>query len=182
MVKIGDAFNADMSFLEQHAKAFGSIARNLASSGVINATNIIAARNTIAAVGKFVGMDLLFKFKPWGAVKLANAANKVFMVLGIAFEAWDSYNTHRKMEELEESKGQLKSHFEETKEQMIAFINDETQFKQQCFPGVFELEKCIQEFEEGIKKTQERCQGLEKWIQTGEAFKNSEDFIEVEPE
>ncbi|GAA7425806.1 hypothetical protein ID1001_07860 [Helicobacter pylori] len=47
---------------------------------------------------------------------------------------------------------------------------------------MFELEKRIQAFEEGIKKTQECCQGLEKWIQTGEAFKNSEDFIEVEPE
>ncbi|GAA7432076.1 hypothetical protein ID1000_00090 [Helicobacter pylori] len=47
---------------------------------------------------------------------------------------------------------------------------------------MFELEKCIQAFEEGIKKTQERCQGLEKWIQTGEALKTGGDFIEVEPE
>ncbi|GAA7411170.1 hypothetical protein ID0987_06920 [Helicobacter pylori] len=68
------------------------------------------------------------------------------------------------------------------KKELLGFINDETQFKQKCFPGVFELEKRIQAFEEGIKKTQECCQGLEKWIQTGEAFKNSEDFIEVEPE
>ncbi len=180
--KIGNAFNADRSFLEQHAKTFGSIARSLASSGFINATNIKLARDTIVAVGKAVGVDLLFKFKPWGAVKLAANLNKALPFIGVAFEVWDSYNTRRKMEELEEAKGEMKSNFEGQKKELLEFINDETKFKKQCFPGVFDLEKCIQEFEEGIKKTQERVQGLEKWIQTGEAFKNSEDFIEVEPE
>ncbi len=182
MAKIGTTFDADRSFFEQHAKAFGSIARSLASSGVINATNVKVARDTIAAVGKFVGMDLALKFKPWGAVKLAGNINKALPFFGLAIEAWDSYNTHQKNEKLEKAKGEMKSHFEGHKKELLELINDETKFKQQCFPGVFELEKCIQAFEEGIKKTQERCQGLEKWIQTGEAFKNSEDFIEVEPE
>ncbi len=182
MAKIGTTFDADRSFFEQHAKAFGTIAKSLASSGFINATNVKLARDGIAAVGKFVGVDLLFKFKPWGAVKLAGNINKALPFLGLAIEAWDSYNTYKKNKELEKAKGEMKSHFEGQKKELLEFINDETKFKQQCFPGVFELEKCIQAFEEGIKKTQERCQGLEKWIQTGEAFKNSEDFIEVEPE
>ncbi len=182
MAKIGTTFNADRSSFEQHAKAFGSIARSLALSGVINATNIKLARDGIEAVGKFVGVDLAFKFKPWGAVKFAGSINKFLPFLGIAIEAWDSYNTYQKNEKLEKAKGEMKSDFEGQKKELLEFINDETQFKEKCFPGVFELEKCIQAFEEGIKKTQERCQGLEKWIQTGEAFKNSGDFIEVEPE
>ncbi|GAA7606217.1 hypothetical protein HpMMM95_05170 [Helicobacter pylori] len=65
---------------------------------------------------------------------------------------------------------------------MIEFINDETKFKQTCFPNALELEKSFQEIEEAIKKTQERDQEFEKWIQTGEAFKTGGDFIEVEPE
>ncbi|GAA7655120.1 hypothetical protein HpMMM60_05450 [Helicobacter pylori] len=65
---------------------------------------------------------------------------------------------------------------------MIEFINDETKFKQTCFPNALELEKSFQEIEELIKKTQERDQEFEKWIQTGEAFKTGGDFIEVEPE
>ncbi len=182
MAKIETTFNADRSFFEQHAKAFGSIARSLASSGVINATNVKLARDTIAAVGKLVGIDLALKFKPWGAVKLAGNLNKALPFIGVAFEAWDSYNTYKKNEEFEKVKEKMKSHFEDQKKELLELINDETKFKKQCFPGVFDLEKCIQAFEEGIKKTQEHCQGLEKWIQTGEAFKNSGDFIEVEPE
>ncbi|WQW09883.1 hypothetical protein KVK05_02845 [Helicobacter pylori] len=60
-------------------------------------------------------------------------------------------------------------------------INDETRFKQTCFPMALKLEETIQECEENVKKTQECAQGLEKWIQTGEDFIKGEDFIDVEP-
>ncbi len=133
-------------------------------------------------MGRFVGVDLLFKFKPWGAVKLAANLNKALPFLGVAFEVWDTYNTYKKNEEFEKAKEKIKSNFEGQKKEILELINDETKFKEECFPGVFDLEKCIQEFKEGMKKTQERVQGLEKWIQTGEAFKNGGDFIEVEPE
>ncbi len=123
-----------------------------------------------------MGVDLAFKFKPWGAVKLTGNLNKGLPLIGLTFEAWDSYNKHKKQQEFEKAKEKMKSNFEEAKEQMIEFINDETRFKQTCFPSVFELEKCIQECEESVKKTQECTQGLEKWIQTGE------DIIDVEPE
>lgn len=177
MAKIETGFNADMNFFEKHAGTLGKIGIDfLKQSGFINATNIKLARDTIAAVGKFVGVDLAFKFKPWGAVKLAGNLNKFLPLIGIAFEAWDSYNKYQKEQEFEKAKEEMKSNFEEAKEQMIEFINDETRFKQTCFPNALELEKSFQEIEEKIKKTQECDQEFEKWIQTGE------DFIEVEPE
>ncbi|WP_139547187.1 LeoA/HP0731 family dynamin-like GTPase [Helicobacter pylori] len=176
MAKIGTAFNADMSSFEKHAGAFGKIGIDLLKqSGFINATNIKLARDTIAAAGKFVGMDLAFKFKPWGAVKLAGNLNKALPLIGIAFEAWDSYNKYQKQEKFEKAKGEMKSNFDEQKQEILALINDETKFKQTCFPSALELEKSFQEIEEKIKKTQECDQEFEKWIQTGE------DFIEVEP-
>ncbi len=65
MAKIETGFNTDMSFFEKHAGAFGKIGINfLNKSGFINATNIKLVRDGIAAVGKFVGVDLAFKFKP----------------------------------------------------------------------------------------------------------------------
>ncbi|GAA7700772.1 hypothetical protein COL4_01100 [Helicobacter pylori] len=67
------------------------------------------------------------------------------------------------------------------KKEILDLINDETRFKQTCFPMALELEKCIQACEESVKKTQEFSEGLEKWIQTGEDFIKGEDFIEVEP-
>ncbi len=177
IAKIGTTFNADMSSFEKHAGALGKIGIDLLNqSGFINATNIKLARDGIAAAGKFVGIDLALKFKPWGAVNLAGNINKALPLIGIAFETWDSYNKHQKQQEFEKAKGEMTSDFNNQKQEILNLINDETRFKQTCFPSVFELEKCIQECEESVKKTQECAQGLEKWIQTGE------DFIDVEPE
>ncbi|WP_367683919.1 LeoA/HP0731 family dynamin-like GTPase [Helicobacter pylori] len=175
--KIETGFNADMGFFEKHAGTLGKIGINfLNKSGFINATNIKLARDGIVAVGKFVGVDWALKFKPWGAVNLAGSINKGLPFIGLAFEVWDSWKESQKIEKLKKAKEEMKSNFEEAKEQMIEFINDEAKFKQTCFPNALELEKSFQEIEEKIKKTQECAQGLEKWIQTGE------DFIEVEPE
>ncbi|WP_187947441.1 LeoA/HP0731 family dynamin-like GTPase [Helicobacter pylori] len=183
IAKIGTTFNADMGLFEKHAGAFGRIGIDLLKqSGFINATNIKLARDTIAAVAKFTGVDLALKFKPWGAVRLAGNLNKALPLIGLAFEIGDSVMKLKKEKELEETKEKMKSNFEEAKEQMIEFINDETGFKQACFPSVFDLEKCIQACEENVKKTQECAQGLEKWIQTGEDFIKGEDIIDVEPE
>ncbi len=182
MAKIETGFNADMSSFEKHAGALGKIGINLLKqSGFINATNIKLTRDGIVAVAKFTGIDLALKFKPWGAVKLASNLNKALPLIGLAFEIGDSVMKLKKEKELEETKEKMKSNFEEAKEQMIEFINDETRFKQTCFPSVFELEETIQACEENVKKTQEFSEGLEKWIQTGEDFIKGEDFIDVEP-
>ncbi len=116
IAKIETSFNADMSFFEKHAGILGKIGINfLNQSGFINATNIKLVRDTIAAVGKFVGIDLAFKFKPWGAVKLAGNLNKALPLIGLVFEAWDSWNTHKKIQEFEKAKGEMKSNFENQK-------------------------------------------------------------------
>ncbi|GAA7184530.1 50S ribosome-binding GTPase [Helicobacter pylori] len=182
IAKIETGFNADMSFFEKHAGALGKIGINfLNQSGFINATNIKLARDTIVAVGKFVGVDLAFKFKPWGAVKLAGNVDKALPLIDIAFEVWDSYNKYQKEQKLEKAKREMESDFNNQKQEILDLINDETRFKQTCFPSVFELEKCIQACEENVKKTQECAQEFEKWIQTGEDFIKGEDIIDVEP-
>ncbi|GAA7716815.1 50S ribosome-binding GTPase [Helicobacter pylori] len=183
IAKIETSFDADLSSFEKYAGTFGNIGINfLKQSGFINATNIKLARDGIAAVGKFVGIDLAFKFKPWGAVKLAGNLNKALPLIGIAFEVWDSWKTHQKIEKFEKDKEEMKSNFDNQKKEILELINDEAKFKQTCFLGALELEKSFQEIEEKIKKTQELDQEFEKWIQIGEAFKTGGDFIEVEPE
>ncbi|MGN8381623.1 LeoA/HP0731 family dynamin-like GTPase [Helicobacter pylori] len=183
LAKIETGFNADMSFFEKHAGALGKIGINfLNQSGFINATNIKLTRDGIVAVAKFTGIDLALKFKPWGAVKLAGSINKGLPFIGLAFEVWDSWKESQKIEKLEKAKREMKSNFDGQKQEILALINDETRFKQTCFPMALKLEECIQECEESVKKTQECAQGLEKWIQTGEDFIKGEDFIDVEPE
>ncbi len=183
MAKIETGFDADMNFFEKHAGTLGKIGINfLNQSGFINATNIKLARDALVVAGKFVGIDLALKFKPWGAVNLAGSINKGLPLIGIAFEAWDSYNKYQKEQEFEKAKREMKSNFDGQKQEILALINDETRFKQACFPMTLELEKCIQACEESVKKTQECTQGLEKWIQAGEDFIKGEDIIDIEPE
>ncbi|WQU28208.1 50S ribosome-binding GTPase [Helicobacter pylori] len=130
IAKIETGFNADMSFFEKHAGAFGKIGINLLKqSGFINATNIKLARDGIVAAGKFVGIDLALKFKPWGAFKLASNLNKALPLIGLAFEAWDSYNKYQKEQEFEKAKEKMKSHFDGQKQEILDLINDETRFK-----------------------------------------------------
>ncbi|GAA9572480.1 hypothetical protein UBN67_07940 [Helicobacter pylori] len=124
----------------------------LTKSGFINATNIKLARDTIAAVGKFVGIGLAFKFKPWGAVKLAGNLNKALPFIGFAFEAWDSWNKYQKEQKLEEAKKGMVSYFDNQKKEILDLINDETRFKQTCFPSALELKKSLQEIKEAIEK------------------------------
>ncbi|BAM98044.1 labile enterotoxin outputA [Helicobacter pylori OK310] len=183
IAKIGTSFNADMSLFEKHAGTFGKIGNEfLIKSGFINATNIKLARDAIAAGGKFMGIDLAFKFKPWGAVKLAGNLNKTLPFIGFAFEAWDSYNKYKKEQKLEEAKEKMVSNFDNQKKEILDLINDETKFKQTCFPSALELEKSLQKIKEAIEKTQECDQEFEKWIKAGEDLIKGEDFIEVEPE
>ncbi|GAA9983808.1 hypothetical protein VN0985_07680 [Helicobacter pylori] len=185
IAKIETSFNADMSLFEKHAGTFGKIGNEfLKQSGFINATNIKLARDAIAAAGKFVGIDLAFKFKPWGAAKLAGNLNKAlpFLFIGFAFEAWDSYNKYQKEQKLEEAKEKMVSHFDNQKKEILDLINDGTRFKQTCFLSALELEKSLQEIKEAIEKTQAYDQEFEKWIKAGEDLIKGEDFIEVEPE
>ncbi|GAA6788071.1 50S ribosome-binding GTPase [Helicobacter pylori] len=183
MAKIETGFNADMNFFEKHAGTFGKIGNDfLKQSGFINATNIKLARDTIAAVGKFVGIDLAFKFKPWGAVKLAGNLNKALPFIGFAFEAWDSWNKYQKEQKLEEAKKEMVSNFDNQKKEILDLINDEKTFKEKCFPSALELEKSLQEIKEAIEKTQACDQEFEKWIKAGKDLIKGQDFIEVEPE
>ncbi len=183
IAKIETSFNADRSFFEKHAGTLGKVGTSfLKQSGLINATNIKLARDTIAAVGKFVGIDLTLKFKPWGAVNLAGSINKGLPLIGLVIEVWDSWKESQKIEKLEKAKREMESDFNNQKQEILDLINDETRFKQTCFPMALELEKSFQEIEEKIKKTQECDQEFEKWIQTSEDLIKGEDFIEVEPE
>ncbi len=120
MAKIETGFNADLGLFEKHAGTLGKIGINLLKqSGFINATNIKLARDTIAAVGKFTGIDLAFKFKPWGTVKLAGNLNKALPLIGIAFEIGDSWKESQKIEKFEKAKEEMKSNFDNQKKRNL---------------------------------------------------------------
>ncbi|BDA03534.1 hypothetical protein OHP003_08090 [Helicobacter pylori] len=113
---------------------------------------------------------------------MAGNLNKAVPLIGFAVEAWDSWNKYQKEQKLEEAKKEMVSHFDNQKKEILDLINDETTFKEKCFPSALELEESLQKIKEAIEKTQEYDQEFEKWIKAGEDLKKGEDFIEVEPE
>lgn len=129
--KIEANFNADIGFFENNIKTFGKNGINfLIKSNIINPTNIKLARDMTVTTAKFVGIDLVLKFKPWGAVKLANNINKALPLINIALEVWDSWNEQQKINEFEKNKEKMKSNFENQKKEILNLINDEINFKQ----------------------------------------------------
>lgn len=118
--KIETGFNADMSSFEKHAGTLGKIGINfLNQSGFINTTNIKLARDALVATGKFVGIDLALKFKPWGAVNLAGSINKALPLIGLVIEVWDSWKESQKIEKLEKAKEEMKSNFDNQKKRNL---------------------------------------------------------------
>ncbi len=183
IAKIETGFNADLSLFEKHAGAFGKIGIDLLKqSGFINATNIKLTRDALVAAGKFVGIDLALKFKPWGAVNLAGSINKGLPFIGLAFEVWDSWKESQKIEKLEKAKREMESDFNNQKQEILDLINDETRFKQTCFPSVFDLEKCIQACEENIKKRKSVFKVWKNGFKLAKILSRGEDIIDVEPE
>lgn len=151
--KIEANFKADIGFFENNIKTFGKNGINfLIKSNIINPTNIKLARDMTVTTAKFVGIDLVLKFKPWGAVKLANNINKALPLINIALEVWDSWNEQQKINEFEKNKEKMKSNFENQKKEILNLINDEINFKQKFFPNALELERSFQTIKEKIEK------------------------------
>lgn len=65
------------------------------------------------ATGKFVGIDLALKFKPWGAVKLAGNLNKALPLIGFALFKQTCFLSAL---ELEKSLQEIKEAIEKTQE------------------------------------------------------------------
>ncbi|WP_213607900.1 LeoA/HP0731 family dynamin-like GTPase [Pseudoalteromonas sp.] len=144
----------------------------LVKSNVINNTSIIAARDGIKSIAGLVGMDLsnLLKFKPWGAVKAANAMNGVFAAVGIAFEAWDSYKQVQREEKFQAAVKEMVNNFNSQRAELLELINGD-EFVSKFFQSFIELEKGVTELENNLAGRTEQRDNFHKWRMTGEKIK-----------
>ena len=144
----------------------------LVKSNVINSTSVIAARDGIKSLAGLVGMDLskLLKFKPWGAVKAANAMNGVLAAVGIAFEAWDSYKQAQREEKFREAVKEMVDNFNSQRTELLDLINNDG-FISQFFQSFIELEKGVTELERNLAGRTEQRDNFHKWRMTGEKIK-----------
>jgi len=136
-------------------------------SGAVNITNtaVLNARNVIMPT---------FKFKPWGAVKLAGNLNKALPIIGLAIgigiEVWDSYKTNKEKKEFQEGIKNMIAKFNEQRKELLEFVNNEDVFISKCFPNIIELENQMEKLNVQLQEKKLRHENFNNWRKQGEAI------------
>lgn len=161
LVRIQTSLNSDVTAFDAHMVARGRQGLSwIVKSNVINANNIKAARDLLWSS---------FKFKPWGAVKLAKGLNGALAFAGIAFEAWDSWKEAERAKEFETGKQNLVKNLEEQRRELLEKIND-SHFSAQFFPGFANLQNQIVKLTEELKRTEKQREDFAQWRNNAEVI------------
>jgi len=137
------------------------------ASGGVKLTNkaVLSARDLIAPA---------LKFKPWGAIKLANKINVALPVVGQAFgvvvEVGDIISQEKKKQQFQQVIDDLVKTLEEQRKGLLDLINDETQFAQRFYPDLVELQQSVKNIQTELENKKELHEKFAKWCEQGEAI------------
>ncbi|PKE30713.1 labile enterotoxin output A [Rahnella sp. AA] len=140
-------------------------------SKMVNNTTIIAARDGIASVAKAVGLDLgkMLNFKPWGAVNLAKNINGALAIVGLAIEAWDSWEEAKREKKFVETILVMKNNFEQQREELQDLLSA-SDFEEKFCGDYISLQQQISELDQTLLQSQERQRQFETWRHQAEAI------------
>lgn len=143
----------------------------LVKGNFINNTNILAARDGIVTLAKTLGMDMskMLKFKPWGAIKLADGLNGALALVGLLFEAWDSYEQSKRQKVFEQVKIKIVENFEGQRKELLALL-DSGSFVPQFFPDYSHLKEGMAEVQEAVAHQEFLQERFQQWRSAGEAI------------
>lgn len=140
-------FNAEIDNIDT---AVGSLTKkglnHLAKNIKLDNTTILAARDGLVAGGQLIGLNLkeALKFQPWGAVNLASNINAALPLIGIAVEAWDTWNQAKKQEEFQLARKSLVANLQNQQREILELI-DQDEFIEKFFPIYKELKNKVEE-------------------------------------
>lgn len=159
LVRIQTSLNSDINAFDTHMLTLGRQGLNwIVKNNVINANNINAGRDLLLS-----GL----KFKPWGAVKLANGMNGALMGLKLAFEVLDICEQIERNKEFEIVKNGLKKNLEEQRKVLLEKIND-SNFSAQFFPDFVDLQQQNERLSEELRSTEKRRNVFTQWRKDAE--------------
>lgn len=165
-------FDTEVNHFNTTITALGKQGINhLLKGNLVNNTTVLAARDGIATTAKMLGKDIdkLLKFKSWGATKLANGANGALAALGLAIEAYDSWDQYKREEAFRKAIEQMIESFEKQRRELCELINAE-QFKEQFFANYSELKNNALALEGNLSESRERLQRFQAWRSSAEAI------------
>ncbi|HDS1802711.1 TPA: 50S ribosome-binding GTPase [Pseudomonas putida] len=170
--KMQVGFDSEVNHFNTTVKALGKQGINHVLKGnLINNTTVLAARDGLTTIAKTVGMDIgkYLKFKPWGAVKFAKGANGALAFIGVALEAWDSWEQYKREEAFKKSVAEIVSNFEQQRQDFLNLVNSEG-FKEQFFPDYLLLNTRRQELQTNLDESRVRQQRFQAWRDEAEAI------------
>lgn len=140
-------------------------------SNLINNTTILAVRDGVVSIAKWVKVDLsqLLKFKPWGAVNLAKGLNGFLAVVQIATIAFEAYDEAKKQKEFREGIDTMVHNFEEQRQELLELING-PQFEKQFFGHYIALEEALENLQKNLEEERVRRQKFQAWRTEAESI------------
>ncbi|CAO1668078.1 Labile enterotoxin output A [Halomonas sp. NYA30] len=170
--KMQIGFDNEVSHFNTTVKALGKNGINHAvSSNMINNKSILIARDGVSTVAKTFGVDLAkyLKFKPWGAVKMAKGVNGALAFVGVAIEAWDSYEQHKREKAFQEAIKKMVENFEIQRRELLVLINSE-EFKSKFFEDYIVMKERLVELKANLDQNRERQMRFVAWRKEAEAI------------
>lgn len=156
-----------------------SVMRDMGKQGIqfalkgnfINNGSVLAARDGLVTAAKVVGVDLgkVLKFKPWGAVKFAKAANGALVFVGAALELWDSWSEAQREQEFRQTLAAMIASFEEQRSNLLVLLDGEHAIAE-LFPAYQALETNVHMVQTKAAAVAERRQQFLAWSSEAESL------------
>lgn len=165
-------FDTEVNHFNSLTMQFGKQGVNyLIKSKAINNTTILAARDGIVGAAKYIGLDLgkMLKFKPWGASNLAKGINGALAALGLALEAWDSWEKAKRQERFKEAIEKMVQNFNAQRAELLALINDDD-FINRFFSDYVELREDVSDISRQVESQRVRSTRFHEWRTMGESL------------
>ncbi|ENV33291.1 LeoA/HP0731 family dynamin-like GTPase [Acinetobacter gerneri] len=162
-------FNAEIDNIDT---AVGSLTKkglnHLAKNIKLDNTTILAARDGLVKGGKSVGLNLkdTLKFNPYGAINLANNINTLLPFIGIAVEAWDTWNQAKKQEEFQLARKSLVANLQNQQREILELI-DKDEFILKFFPIYKELKDKVEEIKLMHMDHESKTKSFVSWRKEG---------------
>ncbi|UNL43263.1 hypothetical protein G8B22_09015 [Ligilactobacillus agilis] len=121
--------------------------------------------NSVLAIRDVVASG--FKFKPWGAIKLASGLNNAIPIIGAAVSIFGYAKEINDNVKFEEDRERLANAIEEIVNIFLEIVNNDEEFKKSYFPKYLETDKIIVEQENGIHELEKTLNDIEAWQDRG---------------
>lgn len=159
-------FDADFDMIQS---ALGQMAKqginHVIKNFQVNNSMVLAARDGIRST--FNLGEKALKFKPHGAIKLANKANGAFAFLGLAMEGLDSYQKLKQQEEFEKARKQLKEDLGKQQKEILDLVSS-NDFISMFFQSYLDLERAFGALQAEKQQQEERSKRFAEWKAQGD--------------